>query len=108
MYLSPYDIAGIISIVLGIVINCIFASKFKKISVAKGYTEKNHTFALCFFLGIIGYIYVSALPDLTLREQNRQLVLLLSKPYTTGGASLGNGYCEYTKPKKSFGLFKRR
>lgn len=95
-------------LVLAIVIHCIIASKFKKISVSKGYTEKNHIFAFCFFFGIAAYIYVLALPDLTVKEQNRQIISLLSSSYTASNPPIGASYPEYTTPKKKFGLFKRR
>ncbi|MBO5907113.1 MAG: hypothetical protein J6V83_01075 [Clostridia bacterium] len=47
-----------------VVINYIVARKFEDIAFSKGYDSSIHSFAMCFWLGIIGYIYVAALPDL--------------------------------------------
>ena len=44
---------------------CIFvAKKFEEIAFQKGYDESIHSFAMCFWLGIVGYLYVIALPNL--------------------------------------------
>ena len=51
---------------LVIIIHCIVAKKFNKIAQQKGHYDV-HAFAMCFWLGIIGYLYVIALPDLTVR-----------------------------------------
>ena len=52
------------------VIKYIVAKKFEKIAFMKGYGTQIHSFAMCFWLGIVGYIYVLALPDLTLTNSN--------------------------------------
>ena len=49
-------------IVLGI--NLVIARKFEDIAFKKGYDSSVHSFAMCFWLGIIGCLYVIALPDL--------------------------------------------
>lgn len=42
----------------------IIAKKFEKITIEKGYSiEETHSFAMVFWLGIIGILYVIALPD---------------------------------------------
>ena len=51
---------GIITIIS---LNYVISKKFEKIAFAKGYGAEIHAFALCFWLGIIGYIYVCALPN---------------------------------------------
>ncbi len=43
----------------------IVAKKFEEIAKQKGYGEEKHTCAMCFWLGVVGYLYVIALPDLT-------------------------------------------
>ena len=48
---------------LALIINVIVAKKFEKIAIEKGYSYEMHVFAMCFFLGIVGYLYVIALPD---------------------------------------------
>ena len=47
-----------------LLINFIVAAKFNEIAMLKGYSndDEKHCFAMCFFLGIIGYLYVIALP----------------------------------------------
>ncbi len=45
-------------------ISYLVAKKFEKIAFQKGYNESIHSFAMCFWLGIVGYLYVIALPDL--------------------------------------------
>ena len=45
-------------------INCVVSSRFEKIAFQKGYDSSFHCYAMCFWLGIIGYLYVIALPDL--------------------------------------------
>lgn len=49
-------------IVLGI--NLVIAFKFEDIAITKGYDSSVHSFAMCFWLGIIGCLYVIALPNL--------------------------------------------
>lgn len=47
-----------------IYVNYIVAKKFEEIAIQKGYDSEIHSFAMCFWLGIVGYLYVIALPDL--------------------------------------------
>ena len=58
-----------IAVILALVIICIMASKMCDVAELKGYDSKHeHIFALCFFFGLFGYIYVIALPDLKLQR----------------------------------------
>ena len=41
---------------------------FEGIAFDKGYDSDAHAFAMCFWLGIFGYIYVACLPDLKLQQ----------------------------------------
>ena len=50
-------------------ISYIVAKKFEVIAFQKGYDESVHSFAMCFWLGVAGYLYVIALPDLTVNHQ---------------------------------------
>lgn len=43
-------------------IDHIVALKFEKVAFDKGYDESIHSYHMCFWLGIIGYLYVIALP----------------------------------------------
>ena len=107
-------ILGLLLALVPLIINWFIASKFKQISIDKGYVGRNHIFALCFFLGFFGFIYVAALPDLTLREQNQQIISLLA-----GNSHIPNteddddddyeyyGDYTFTAPKKGLRLPKR-
>ena len=54
-------------------IRAIIAIHMNKVAKMKGH-EKCHAFALCFFLGIPGYIYVVALPDMVQRQQLQSII----------------------------------
>lgn len=56
-------------LIIAIVLNYNIARKFEKIAFKKGYREDIHAFAMCFWLTLIGYLYVIALPDLNLRKE---------------------------------------
>ena len=57
----------ILSGVVGLIINIIVAKQFESVAEMKGHSAENvHAFAMCFWLGLIGWIYVAALPDRTL------------------------------------------
>ncbi len=51
-------------------IQYIVAKKFEAIAFQKGYDETIHSCAMCFWLGIVGYLYVIALP--VLNEQMKE------------------------------------
>ena len=62
-----------------LLIYILIAKKMASVVVEKGYTVGEvHAFAMCFWLGPIGYIYVAALPDRTLQKQNEKIIELLS------------------------------
>ena len=54
-------------------IRAIIAIHMNKVAKMKGH-EKCHAFALCFFLGIPGYIYVVARPDMVQRQQLQNII----------------------------------
>ena len=59
-------------IIIGMIvlcINAIGAALMKNAAILKGYGEDLHAWAICFFLGIFGYLYIIALPDKVLQEQ---------------------------------------
>ena len=58
------------------------AKKFEKIAEMKGYDEEIHSFAMCFWLGWIGYLYVIALPDLHTRPQITKTTSNIAIPLT--------------------------
>ena len=59
---------------IGISINAYLASLMKKTGIAKGYGEDAHIWAICFWLGIMGYLYVIALPDKIQQSQNQKII----------------------------------
>ena len=46
-----------------VIIQAVIASKFEAIAFEKGYDSSIHSRAMCFWFGLIGYLYVIALPD---------------------------------------------
>ena len=56
----------VFALILGLFIRKRVALKFEKIAFQKGYDSSIHSFAMCFWLGIVGYLYVIALPDLNI------------------------------------------
>lgn len=65
---------SILVLIIVIVINAVVANFMKQVAYAKGYDDSAHAFAMAFWLGIIGDLYVVALPDLVAREQNREIL----------------------------------
>ena len=55
------------------------ARKFEAIAYLKGYGTSYHTFAMCFWLGIVGMIYVLALPNLFESGDREKIIKLLSQ-----------------------------
>ncbi|PWL69970.1 MAG: hypothetical protein DBY23_05710 [Bacillota bacterium] len=60
-----------------LLVQFIFANFMRKVAVRKGYGDDAHAWAMCFWLGIAGGIYVMALPDLIQQSQNQQMIELL-------------------------------
>ena len=59
-----YIILGVLLLCLYFIVDFIVARKFKQIAIEKGQdADKLHVFAMCFWLNIIGYLYVIALPN---------------------------------------------
>ena len=58
-----------VAFVIGITIQYVIAKKFESIARLKGYGREVHSFAMCFWLGFIGYFYVLALPKINTRAQ---------------------------------------
>ena len=64
LLIIPYVIAAAIAIVIDVLI----ASAFAKCAEQKGYWRSTY-FWICFFLGMIGYCIVAALPDKVLLDK---------------------------------------
>ena len=67
----------ILSVIIAVTIEFVFAWFMRMAAVRKGYGDDSHVFALCFWLGILGGIYVIALPDLVQQEQNQKIIDIL-------------------------------
>lgn len=70
---------GIIIFLLIILVNAIGAYLMKNAATQKGYGEDVHAWAICFFLGIFGYLYIIALPDKIVQSQNQKIIELLNQ-----------------------------
>lgn len=57
-------------------VNVLFAILMNNIAVNKGY-EKSHALVLVLFFGILGILYVIALPDLKAQSQREDILTLL-------------------------------
>lgn len=55
-------------------VDYVVAKKFEEIAKQKGYGEEKHTLAMCFWLGITGYLYVIALPDMNYEKRLKESI----------------------------------
>ncbi len=69
----------VISIFIYFIIAALGASFMRNAAIQKGYGDDIHAWAICFWLGIFGYIYIMALPDKISQSQNQQIIELLKK-----------------------------
>ena len=65
--------------VIALAISIVLCSTFARIAAAKGYSYQKY-FGICFFLGMIGYIMVAALPDDQLLSQIEQAIRKAAPP----------------------------
>ena len=72
---------GLVVCSLLIYLNYKVAKKFEQIAFSKGQTKAVHAFEMCFWLGIVGYLYVIALPnanfDIKRLNQQKRIIELL-------------------------------
>lgn len=63
---AGFEIGTVIGYCIGIsiylCIQRVIAKKFEQVAVQKGYEDGAGSFQLCFWLGLVGYLYVIALP----------------------------------------------
>lgn len=57
-------------------VNFLFAALMNSIAIKKGH-ENSHAFALVFFFGVLGMLYVIALPDMKVQSQLEDILTLL-------------------------------
>lgn len=69
----------ILGVVVYFIIGLIIGKIMETAAALKGYGSEAHAFVICFFLGIIGCVYVAALPDKIQQEQNKRIIELLEE-----------------------------
>lgn len=69
-----------ITVIAYFIIGFISGKIMETAAALKGYGTEVHAFIVCFFLGIIGCVYVAALPDKIQQEQNQKIIALLENP----------------------------
>ncbi len=75
--ISDLLVCFLVLMIIYIVWNLITAKTMERIARLKGYGEEFNCFMMCFWLGVVGCLYVIALPDLKQREQLDKLINLL-------------------------------
>jgi uncharacterized membrane protein len=79
-FLAAVIIFYVFVFLIGILIHFLAAYLISATVVEKGYTlQETHALAKCFWLGVIGYIYVLGLPNRKLLKQNQLLIMTLQK-----------------------------
>ena len=76
MYSGGVIAVSIIALIIGLCLNGLLASKASDVANDKGY-EKRKWFHMCFWLGLISYIIVAAMPDKILQSKVEQTNKLL-------------------------------
>lgn len=61
----------ILAVTAALTVYYLIAKKFADIAASKGYSETKY-FWICFLLGIIGYIWVIALPKIYPKNQSKR------------------------------------
>lgn len=79
MFFNTYII---IVLIAAIIIDFILAKFMVSAAEMKGHGPEAHVFAMVFWLGLLGCLYVIALPDLNLRKQNEEVLARLGNPAT--------------------------
>ncbi len=75
--ISDLLVVFLLFLVVYFVWDLMMAKTMEKIARQKGYGEDFNAFMICFWLGMIGCLYVIALPDLKQREQLDRIIELL-------------------------------
>ena len=58
----------VLAVTVAFMVNYFIAKKFADIAAGKGHSERKY-FWICFLFGIIGYLWVIALPDICRKNQ---------------------------------------
>lgn len=65
-----------LSVLVVLAVNFLFATLMNNIAVNKGH-ENSHAFVLVFLFGVIGMLFVIALPDLKAQAQRDDILTIL-------------------------------
>ena len=76
---DAYVVVAVLGIIVVLIINYFIAQKGEYVAELKGYGKEIKAFSMCFWFGILGFIYVAALPDQIQQEQNLKIIKLLKK-----------------------------
>ena len=80
-------IAILIPPAIAILINVIISKHMEKAAMLKGH-YKVHAFAMCFWLGLPGYLYVAALPDVKQQDYLESIINLMQTKGSTDTSEL--------------------
>lgn len=64
----------IIVAIISIAVHAYCAYLMQHSMILKGYGKDLHAWAICFWLGILGYFYLLSLPDKIQQSQNQQMI----------------------------------
>ena len=67
---------GLIIFLVAILVNVVFALIMNNVAAQKG-QENAHAFVIVLIFGVIGCLYVIALPDMIQRKQNEDILTIL-------------------------------
>lgn len=71
--MSSATIVGVI-IVIYVFVDLFIASYMEDVAQKKGYDGDSHVWAISFWLGLPGWLYTIALPDLVARENQQKII----------------------------------
>lgn len=75
-FMEVEKMAYALVVLVYLVVNFLFAALMNSIAIKKGY-ENSHAFALVFFFGVLGMLYVIALPNMKVQSQLEDILTLL-------------------------------
>ncbi len=88
-------VGWVVSVVICLIIKYVVAKRFESIARLKGYGREVHSFAMCFWLGFVGYFYVLALPKI---NTVAQMVEVRDRMAIDAGYASQCPYCKITIP----------
>ena len=67
---------GLIIFLVVVLVNVVFALIMNNVALQKGH-ENSHAFVIVLIFGVLGCLYVIALPDMIQRKQNEDILTIL-------------------------------